>query len=578
MISLIYTISIIAVFILAIVIKKSEEKIGIIEAVTFNFVLLLSYNAFICYILNLIHVQITLLPLTIINIFICILMAIKIYKDKVVQKYSLKKENIIVLLILLVVTVTIMNINFGNLTKIRYISMDAREHYRVATDFFEKNTLSRSFMFMGYANVGIIFKILNPFIGTVELYKVYILFEAFIYLLTGFIFYILVEKFCKKINSKIIAIIFCIIYMLGYPLNAWISGFHYLLIGILFVEAIMYIHNKNEFEFGTRLIILFFLNFGLILSYSLFCPFVYLAEFIYYCYEYTKDKEKIKLFLLVFTTLIIPGIIGVMYLIVPALCNVGDYIAQEGWVYKNVWSNYILFIPFTIYEIYKNVKNKEGKFESLIFALLLIYMLILFVGTKIGRCSEYYFYKNYFILWLLLVYFSLTGMIQFIENKKAKFVVNIYTIIYIIIFLVSIYYQKTYIKQTANDSLKATMEIFTFNNTMINAKNDGFITKEELELLKQFENVIDDEWQKYDNILFVTDPTQERWIESLTGFKNILYDDKEYAIQNLKDENYKYIITFENRDMYEDIEQYINTENMKLLYENSIGKIYEKNE
>ena len=44
---------------------------------------------------------------------------------------------------------------------------------------------------------------------------------------------------------------------------------------------------------------------------------------------------------------------------------------------------------------------------------------------------------------------------------------------------------------------------------------------------------------------------KKRWIQSLTGYINILYDDKEYAIKNLEQENYKYIVTFESKITYE---------------------------
>ncbi len=387
----------------------------------------------------------------------------------------------------------------------------------------------------------------------------------------------LLEKYCNKLNNKIITTIFSIIYILGYPLNAWISGFHYLILGILFVETIIYLIKESEnLNFGYTLIATFLLNFGLILSYSLFCPFVYLAEFIYYIYKYTKHKNKVKLFLLTLVTLILPGIIGIAYLILPSLGKVGGYIALEGWLYKNMWSNFILFMPFTIYYIYINIKNKELTFENVVFSLLLVYMVILFIGTKMEKCSEYYFYKNYYILWILMLYSNIKGMLELAKENNTKYILIIYTTIYLIIFGINLYYNRTYVTNENNDSLNNTMEIFTFNKTMIEAKDAQFMSYDELQLLKEMENVIEDKWQKENNILLVTNPNEERWIQSLTGYINILFDDKAYAIKNLKEENYKYIVTFENKKTYKDIEQYINKENMKIIYENEIGKIYEK--
>lgn len=583
--SIIYSISIILLFIVIILIKKTEQKLDIIKTLIMTSTLLLAYNTLVCYILNLINIPINLLGLSIINFIVAIFVLINIIKRKDIQKYTMSKTNIIVTILFIIIVAIVTNINFDGLNRIRYVSMDAREHYKAAREFSENtalsskapenNTMATTFMPMGYANVGILFKILNPYMGTVELYKIYILFEAFIYLLTALMFYMIIEKYCKDINKKIIAIIFCIIYMLGYPLNAWISGFHYLVIGILYIETILYyIMKDNKLELNYDLIIMFLLNFGLILSYALFCPFVYLAEFIYFVYKFKKDR--IKLFLLILTTLVLPGIIGVSYLIIPTLGRVGDCIALEGWLYKNIWSNFILFIPFAIYYIYTNIKNRKVTFDNIILLTLLVYMVILFIGTKTGKCSEYYFYKNYFILWTMIIYSNIRGILEFAETVNKKYITNIYSIIYLIIFVISICNTRTYVMQNPNDSINEMMQIFTFNKTMIISKESAFVKSDELQLLKEMEKRVEDKWQNDESILFITEPTQERWIQSLTGYKNILFDDKEYAVQNLKDEKYKYIVTFENRNVYKQIEKYINKENMKIIYEDENGKIYEK--
>ena len=580
---IIYGVSIIILFTLTILLKKTEEKLEIIKAVTINFVLLFAYNTFVCYILNLINIPITLIILSVINFAISIPLIISIIKTKKIQEYTVSKTNIAVMILFIIITTIIININFGNLTKIRYVSMDSREHYKAGREFSEITNLFKKtgpnitthsgFMPGAYTNVGIIFKILNPYIGTVELYKAYIIFEAFVYLLIGIVFYMLLEKYCKNINTKIIAIIFGIIYVLGYPLNAWISGFHYLMLGILYVETILYIVKEREdINLDSTLITTFLLNFGLILSYSLFCPFVYFAQFIYYIYKYKKHKNKIKLFLQTLVTLILPGIIGVTYLIVPSIGKVGGYIALEGWLYKNLWSNFIFFMPFTIYYIYTNIKNRKLEFDNIMFALLFIFILVLFIGTKTGKCSEYYFYKNYFIFWILIIYSSTKGMIELLKENKTKFIVNIYTIIYLVIFAVAMYHNKTYVTSKRSDSLNTTMEIFTFNKTIIIAKEAEFMKQKELELLKEMENIIEDNWQRENDILLITNPNEERWIQSLTGYINVLYDDKEYAIKNLEQENYKYIVTFESKITYENMEQYIKKENMKIIYQNQERK------
>ena len=47
------------------------------------------------------------------------------------------------------------------------------------------------------------------------------------------------------------------------------------------------------------------------------------------------------------------------------------------------------------------------------FIILIIYMIILLAGVEIGKCSKYYFYKNYFILWILMIGISIKGIKTF---------------------------------------------------------------------------------------------------------------------------------------------------------------------
>ena len=138
---IIYGVSIIILFTLTILLKKTEEKLEIIKAVTINFVLLFAYNTFVCYILNLINIPITLIILSVINFAISIPLIISIIKTKKIQEYTVSKTNIAVMILFIIITTIIININFGNLTKIRYVSMDSREHYKAGREFSEITNL-----------------------------------------------------------------------------------------------------------------------------------------------------------------------------------------------------------------------------------------------------------------------------------------------------------------------------------------------------------------------------------------------------------------------------------------------------
>ena len=590
--SVIYIITVIALFIGTILLKKNEKKIEIVKCIVFTSGLFLAYNTFICYVLNLINVQITLLNLSIVNIVLFIGIISVVIRKKQIQKYYLKKTNIVAFIVFIILASLIVNINFNGLNKIRYISFDARQHYMVGREFSENtqltnkaqnnNSFNKSFMPGAYTNIGILFKALQPFVGTVRLYKAFIIFDTFIFILTGIVFFFLLDKYINNVIGKIIAIVFSLIYAYGYPLNSWISGFQYLSLGILYIEIILYLFEEKEgkIDNGIKLSIMFLLNLGLILSYSLFCPYIYLAEFIIIIYNAIKNNngEKNKKIIInaiatIIITLVIPGIIGTAYIIMQTEDKLISSIAIDGWIYKNLWSNFVLLIPFTIYNLYKELKTKKiFSFKNVTLLLLVLFMIALFVGTKVEIISEYYFYKNYFILWILLFMNFIQGLLIFLKEELEKKIPILYCTLYLVIFIAMVINQKTYCIETNSDSFRRVMEIYTFNTTMMKS-DDAFLWKDELDFIFKIEKHID--WKK-DNYLIISDPSQQNWIQGLTGYSEPFYNDGKGKIAKIKNKEYKYIAIFKNTNLYEMSKDILDMTEYSLIEENEIGKIYIK--
>lgn len=578
---IIYTISTILVFLLAVILKKTEEKIEIVKTLSLTLILELAYNCIVCYILNLTNIPITLTTLTVVNIIVSLIIGFKILKDKQIQKYKIKSENVLILIFFILLSIVLLMYTIsGNFGKIRYITEDSMNHYIAAREFSEKTTLQKGFMPMGYSNIGIIFKVLAPYVGSIPLSNIYLAFETMIYMLAGLIFLFLLEDYCKGKFKTTITFIYTIFYILGYPLNAWISGFHYLVIGILYITTILYFIDKIKLDEKYEIIMLFLLNIGLIFSYCLFCPVVYLAEFIYFILKYYKN-DKIKLLKLILISIVIPGIIGVSYIILPSKEDIINGIAQEGYIYKNVWSNFILFIPFALYCIYINIKNKKITIDNVMLAMLIIYMLVLFIGMQNKLCSSYYFYKTYFFLWILIIELNIKGMIYFLEkNKLNKIIVSILTTAYILTFIFCVYY--IYTPQTKNAKDSNPMEIYTFNSSIMSNKKT-MLSKKEYKLLLQMEKIIENNWKKLDNehILLIADRMQLKWNYAFTGYKNDIKEDqkepeRQKIMKKIGSDTYNYIIELKSTRANADYINYINKENYNIIYEDSAGIIYQK--
>jgi len=80
-----------------------------------------------------------------------------------------------------------------------------------------------------------------------------------------------------------------------------------------------------------------------------------------------KSKNIFSIFTIknivkVLTILVLPTIIGFGYFVLPSLMSTGKttvgHISTEGYIYRDLYSNFILFAPLAIYYILYNIKNK----------------------------------------------------------------------------------------------------------------------------------------------------------------------------------------------------------------------------
>lgn len=328
--NIIYAIITIILLIETIMIKKSDEKLNIFNQVVITTILLACYNMLICYIFNLVKLPITLFTLSIANVIIIIIEVIKMLKDKQIQKYYLDKKDIIFILIVLSVIVPIACKQYGNIDSIKYYATDATSHYNASKLFYQSEKLLinnkeyQSFMPFTYINEGIIYKILAPIIGEFNLYKIFIISDILIWAMSIVIFYLLLKE---KANTWVKFIIICItsiIFTLGYPLNSMLTGFHYLQVGTNLILCSIFIINMEKLTNTWKRIFMFLINIGIIFSYNLFAPLVYIAEFIYFIYNNYKETNKIinrNLIIDILVTLFVPGILAVSYFILPKLLS-----------------------------------------------------------------------------------------------------------------------------------------------------------------------------------------------------------------------------------------------------------------
>ena len=201
--SIIYLITVLIMIILHILIYKKEEKQNLLKWIAITIVINLCYNIFICVILSFIKISSTLITLSIINTIISILLGIKIYKDKKIQKYEINKIDIIAVIIMLIIVILTVIKQYGIPINITHEITDGTIHYFVANEFYHTSQLLFNgnsdildmwhvdfFMPGAYINTGILFKIFSGFISETYFCQLFFIFDISIWFLSGILMYV----------------------------------------------------------------------------------------------------------------------------------------------------------------------------------------------------------------------------------------------------------------------------------------------------------------------------------------------------------------------------------------------------
>ena len=593
-----YLLSVVLLIIGILLFKKTENKQNFISSLCLTIIGFLCYQAIVSYFLDLIRIPISLFTIGILNILICaILIGITVFKKKQIQKYFVKKQDVIFLIIMLAINLPILYKEFGLLENFRYTSTDSVMHCQAAITFSKEDFLLDSmknweainptFMIAGYVNSGMLMKALVGFIGEFNLYKVYMFMDILYYLMIGYVFYLILTS-SKKVNSigkYILSYIISIVFMIGYPLNSVITGFHYFTLGLLEFITIIYVIKAIEPQAKSMAyVLMFLLNTGIMLTYNLFAPIIYLAEFIYFIYQTKMNKEKIfskKFILTILTILVIPGIIGVSFFVLPRILeNIvlenQQQLWIDGYIYINYWSNMLIFIPFAIYYIIKKAKENKMNMEIITFLVICLFMILFYLGLALGYVSTYYFMKLYYLLNILLLVLFFKSLCMMANNRKiGKIISGIVVAVYSILLIGNLIFVNVgaYDFQNEKENIGKMFDIYNTNKGIMKYVQTIF-TDDRMDAL---EYIYDNNLIKGQNLLYLGDYVDNFIFKMFFTYENRGGIDKpniEEHIQKWNDGQYEYLVVF-LKDVYlQYYSKVLDLQNSKILFESPNCVIY----
>lgn len=594
--NIIYILTSLALIISYLLLNKSEKKENLIHSVIISVILFLTYNIFITQVMFFVHLKSTLLNLAIVNIAFSAVFITKEIKTKTIQKYYINKLDIIAVIIILGLAITIVIMNYGTNIAVKHAVTDAATHYFASDDFYRYSTLfsressdtikwlNTPYLMTGaYVNTGIFLKIFKGIIDETFFVKLYFIFDMFIWMLSGLLMYTALSTNFKNKKHQRLALVLTIFYMLAYQLNSLFAGFSYLGVGLDIIIGIIIIM-KSEIKTNYKISSLFLLNLGIMFSYYYFAPVLFLAEFWYILA--TNKKQNIKIFskqniFEILITLVIPGMIGVIYFIGYPLMQANnkafDYvgaIATDGFIYEDLIMNIFPYLLLSeVYIIYIAFKKKNTFIDKLLY-LTVIFTLLIYMLMKLEFVSSYYYYKIYYMLFLVLTVSSYEILKIFVDKGKN---------VTIIVSGVLIIYSFGIFSAMILDKNWFVFDIYLTNGEEI--KDDYALIKDKEFYLFEYYNNNINTMQNDDTLFCKTkgNTGRDRWVYSITkngnNLTNALTNDKITTVEKfMENSKYHYFVLLKNDygGEYDKVQDEVKRYNLKILIQNSAGMILEK--
>ena len=594
--NIIYILTSLALIISYLLLNKGEKKENLIHSVIISVILFLTYNIFITQVMFFVHLESTLLNLAIVNIAFSAVFITKEIKTKTIQKYYINKLDIIAVIIILGLAITIVIMNYGTNIAVKHAVTDAATHYFASDDFYRYSTLfsressdtikwlNTPYLMTGaYVNTGIFLKLFKGIIDETFLVKLYFIFDMFIWMLSGLLMYTALSTNFKNKKHQILALVLTIFYMLAYQLNSLFAGFSYLGVGLDIIIGIIIIM-KSEIKTNYKISSLFLLNLGIMFSYYYFAPVLFLAELWYILA--TNKKQNIKIFskqniFEILIALVIPGLIGVIYFIGYPLMQANnkafDYvgaIATDGFIYEDLIMNIFPYLLLSeVYIIYIAFKKKNTFIDKLLY-LTVIFTLLIYMLMRLEFVSSYYYYKIYYMLFLVLTVSSYEILKIFVDKGKN---------VTIIVSGVLIIYSFGIFSAMILDKNWFVFDIYLTNGEEI--KDDYALIKDKEFYLFEYYNNNINTMQNDDTLFCKTkgNTGRDRWVYSITkngnNLTNALTNDKITTVEKfMENSKYHYFVLLKNDygGDYDKVQDEVKRYNLKILIQNSAGMILEK--
>jgi hypothetical protein len=422
-------------------VRKKTETMNGVCSFFLSIILLMCYQSLAGVALAFCKIAVSNLTVGIANLgFAGICLAV-IVKKKEIQRYQYDVSDLIVVVFFAIIAVGLGRYQFGSeLSLANYETVDYARHIGYARAVAVNHTVIVDRPFMAI-NSGLLFEVARPFTAPYLDYRLFIFVDIFMLFMAGIIFWAFIRKYLKGRYMLLAGVLAAIFYVLGYPLSNMVCGTSYCGAGVTVSIAIFILMNQfMEKELRSSFFIpsMAVAFVGLLTAYTLFFPIVFVGVVVHLTLHFLLNRSILdkKQALMALTILCIACFLAICGIFKMSLEAVAP-IQAEGFMYRNLIGDYVFLLPFIVYRVYRCYKQKELSFDLTMCLFLVAYIFSFLYADCIGEISSYYFYKNYYLFWVLPFYMMIAELAGCDKGKREFVSVYCLSVLSLYIFIFS---------------------------------------------------------------------------------------------------------------------------------------------
>ena len=348
---------------------KAGKSINGVKIVIAGSMGLLCYQMIAAGVFYRLDVSVGLFSMGAATLFLAAALWLMIWKKRRIQKMFWRLSDVISVSLLLAFVLWISFDIFGMHIGLRYPTVDAAKTFSDTMQVVRSGSMETFHM---QTVVEVLFiEVCAPFLSAAEYYKAVVLADISMRILEICMFYVLVRTISDKKIVQIMAPVLAIAYFWGYPAyNYMTANYPDWSIGVMMLEFVIYV-----------LLLL----------------------------EKRKDAWKEKYGICVY------WVAGAIAVILVITAGVLFFLRHDVWlvqitqssyggteIYASLYAELVFFLPALIYVCYYVfIKKMDGKVFGVCSILAIAWTVYLYHIWFDGGMSNYYYYRNYYTLWLL---------------------------------------------------------------------------------------------------------------------------------------------------------------------------------